>query len=360
MSLLRAGSCAHSLRRVSSSATLLLVIVIAIACGNGGGDSTSGPRIRTLTIGAYTTPREVYAQEILPGFAAAWGAKTGDTLKFNDSYLASGAQSRAIIAGFAADVAALALEPDIENIAKANLITHDWRAAPLSGVVSRSLVVIAVRPGNPKRILDWSDLGRAGVKVLMPNPATSGGAMWNLAAVYGAAFRGATPAAAGDSAAAERFLGDVLRNVSIMDKGARESILTFEKGVGDAAITYENEVIAARLAGRPMDYVIPRATILIETPAAVVDVFAEQHGTREIARAFLEYLGTREAQQAFANHGFRSVIDSVSPTNPAARLLEPLQTFTIRDLGGWPAVTRALFAPGGVVERARQQTPGRT
>lgn len=178
--------------------------------------------------------------------------------------------------------------------------------------------------------------------------------MWNIAAIFGAAYRGATSVPAGDTIAAERFLGDVLRNVSIMDKGARESMLTFEQGVGDAAITYENEVLTARQSGRSIDYVIPPTTLWIETPVAVVRGYSEEKGNTAVAEAFVEFLATRDAQKAFVDHGFRPARDGSGLDSLGGFPAAP-NTFTIRDLGGWPQVTKALFSPGALFERAQRR-----
>jgi sulfate transport system substrate-binding protein len=219
-------------------------------------------------------------------------------------------------------------------------------------MITNSVVVIGVRSGNPKKIATWGDLARPGLKVLTPSPKTSGGAMWNAAALFGAAWLGhVADRPKGDSAAAEQFLREVLANVVIMDKGGRESILTFEQGIGDAIITYENEVLAAREAGQAIDYIIPDATLLIESPAAVVDVYADKHGTRELADAFVEFLVGPEAQRAFAKHGFRPVDPQIA-REYSARFPAVKSPFTIRDLGGWPNVVKQLFDAGAVFERA--------
>jgi sulfate transport system substrate-binding protein len=338
--------------------TILVASLILAACGGdakqtapaGDGTAASGQSSAALILGAYTTPREAYGKAILPAFQKHWQAKTGETVQFQESYLGSGAQARAIAGGFEADVAALSLEADVDVIAKAGLITHDWKAGPHQGMVTRSVVVLAVRPGNPKGLKDWDDLGAPGLNVLTPNVRTSGGAMWNVCALYGAALRGGTPAPKGDAAAAEKLLGAVLGNVRVMDKGARESILTFEKGVGDAAITYENEVLAGRQAGQGYEYVIPRATILIENPVAVIDKYAEKHGTRDLAEAFVAFLGSPEAQRAFAEYGYRPVHEGVAK-EVASRFPAVTDLFTIRDLGGWPEVQKTLFAPGALYDR---------
>ena len=337
--------------RILSHAPVLTALAIFVmagslqGCGSQGSDGTKV----TLILGGYTTPREAYGKGVIPAFQRFWKEKTGKDVEFQESYQGSGAQARAIIGGFEADIAALSLEGDIDKIVDAGLITHDWRSAPNRAVVSTSIVVIAVRPGNPKGINDWSDLAQPGLNVLTPDPKTSGGAQWNINAIYGAALRGFAGVTKDDKAAAEEFLTNVLRNVSIMDKGARESITNFEKGVGDVAITYENEVLVARLTGQTYDYVVPRSTILIENPVALIDKSVDKHGVREVAEAFVTFLLTHEAQQAFAKYGLR-------PADPTAKGAE--QEFSrVEDLwkvdylGGWKRVAKEIYGPQGVYSR---------
>jgi sulfate transport system substrate-binding protein len=314
--------------------------------GSGQSEGSEGEQIK-LTLGAYTTPREAYG-ELIPIFQQQWKEKTGQAVVFEESYLGSGAQSRAIVEGFEADIAALSLEADINRIEDAGLITHDWRSGPYKGMVSTSVVSFAVRPSNPKAIQDWADLGTPGVEVLTPNPKTSGGAMWNILALYGAAKRGFVEGVPqDDDAAAQGFLLSVLQNVTVMDKAARESITNFEKGVGDVAITYENEVLVGQQSGQAYELVIPRSTILIENPVAVVDAYADKHGTRAAAEAFVEFLFTRQAQEIFARHGLRSpdpeVAAATADTYPQ---IEDL--FTIEYFGGWKEATPAFFADDGI------------
>jgi sulfate/thiosulfate transport system substrate-binding protein len=305
----------------------------------------------TLNLGAYTTPREAYGQ-LLPLFKKQWQAKTGQELTFQESYLGSGAQSRAIVEGFEADVAALSLQADIDRIQKAGLITHDWQATPTKGMVSDSIVVFAVRPGNPKGIKDWADLAQPGLQILTPNPKTSGGAMWNVMALYGAAWRGQVAGVpAGDEEAAKQFLVSVLKNVTVMDKGARESITNFEKGVGDVAITYENEVLVGQQGGQKYDMVIPTSTILIENPIAVVDAYADKHGNRAAAEALVSFLLTKEAQEVFAQHGLRSVDPAVAKAT-AAQFPPVTDLFTIDAFGGWDKVTPKFFGEDGIATQA--------
>jgi sulfate transport system substrate-binding protein len=335
------------MKPLSRPLTLFLVL-LAISLGHEGMcDGAS----RTLTLGAYTAPREVYGKAIIPAFQRYWKMKTGQDVRFQESYLGSGAQARAIAGGFEADVAALSLEADLDSIARAGLIQRDWRLGPTQGMVTRSVVVFAVRKGNPKAVRDWNDLARRGLEVLSPNVRTSGGAKWNVCALYGAALRGGTSAPKGNAGAAEILLRNVLRNVTVMDKGARESMINYERGVGDVAITYENEVLVGRRSGQTYEYVVPRSTILIENPVAVVDKYADKHGNRDLAEAFVAFLTKPEAQRAFAEYGLRpvdaGVAKEVARQFPAVRDL-----FTIRDLGGWMQVDKSLFGPAGVYERA--------
>jgi sulfate transport system substrate-binding protein len=328
-------------------AILLALGLSAGACRREAPAKTETGKATTLLLGAYTTPREAYRDAILPAFEKAWKAKTGGSVEFRTSYQGSGAQARAIIGGFEADIAALSLAPDIDKIAKEKLITQDWKARPNGGMVSNSIVVLAVRKGNPKGIHDWADLTKPGINVLTPDPKTSGGAMWNINAIYGAALRGHAGVAANDPAAAAKFLASVFQNVSIMDKGARESITTFEKGVGDVAITYENEVLTARAAGETIEYVVPKSTILIQNPAAIVDSYVDKHGTREAATAFLDFLGTPEAQRAFAKSGFRPVTAEISK-EVESQFPKVEDLWTVEDLGGWDKVLEDIYGPQGI------------
>lgn len=340
----------------------VFIVVLAlfgiVGCSGSGGDAKDSnpgaapkPVERTLALAAYTTPREVYRQAIIPAFKEHWKRKSGENLVVSDSYLGSGAQSRSVVAGFEADVVALSMEPDVERIAKAGLITHDWKSQARGGMVSRSIVVLAVRQGNPKAIRDWADLARRDIKVLTPNVRTSGGAMWNIMALWGASIRGRTSVPAKDIQAATTLVGRVLRNVAIMDKGARESMLTFESGIGDVAITYENEVLVGRKGGKAYEYVVPRSTVRIDNPVAVVDVYADKHGNRAVAEEFVAFLVSAAAQAAYAEYGLRPVDEAAEPHGLAA-LPKVEDLVTVADLGGWAAIQESLFAPQAAYDKA--------
>lgn len=329
------------------SITIIATVLGLIACSAGPGSEDS----ISLQFGAYSTPQEVYNNSIVPSFQKFWKDKHAQDISFQTSFLGSGTQSRAVIAGFEADVVHLALEPDLATIAKAGLITHDWQARD-GGTVSTSIAVIAVRKGNPKGIRDWNDLTQPGLKILTPDPKTSGGAQWNVSALYGSALRGKVPGVAGnDPAAAQQFLSSVLKNVMVFDRDARTSIINFENGLGDVAITYENEVKTAQKAGKDIEYVIPASTIVIENPAALIDEYVDDHGSRDLAVGFLEYLHSADAQRLFATDGFRpkdpALLAEFSSAYPAVQ-----DVWRIDFLGGWPKVVVELFADGGIYQKA--------
>ena len=325
----------------------LCTLLTACSQGNPSGD---GDQVK-LILGAYTTPREAYG-EIIPLFQEYWLEETGQEVVFEESYLGSGAQSRAVVDGFEADIVALSLEADVNRIQSAGLITHDWKSGEYKGIITTSIVSFAVREGNPKAIQDWDDLVQPGLEVLTPNPNTSGGAMWNILAAYGAALRGQIDGVSGDNPeAAAEFLKNMLANVSVMDKAARDSILNFEKGIGDLAITYENEVLVGRMTGQPYQLVIPTSTILIENPIAIVDASVDKHGTRKVAEAFVDFLYSEEAQRIYAQHGLRVVNPGVAVEFEGD--YPPVDDlFTVDYFGGWDQIMSDIFGETGVYTQA--------
>jgi sulfate transport system substrate-binding protein len=335
----------------------------------------------TLTLAAYTTPREAYA-EIIPLFQAYWLEQSGQEVTFQESYLGSGAQSRAVEGGFEADLVALALANDVTRLVDAGLITHDWTGNDYAGMVHTSVVSIVTRAGNPLGVTDWASLAQPDIEVVTPDAATSGGARWNIMGAYGAAFRGHAEGYEASDAGARQLLHDIFANVSVMDAGARESIVTFENGIGDVAITYENEYYAAQIAGADFEIVYPSSTILIENPVALVDTYVDAHGTREVTEAFIQFLYTPEVQAIFAAHGFRLPVlkgaageatPEAAATEAAteeARTFWPEGTldlsrfpaipdlFTIDDFGGWGEVTPAWFGDDGIYTQVIAEVQG--
>ena len=328
----------------------LLVAAMAVGAGCGGGDKASvGENAQdTLVLGAYTVPKDAYQKEIIPAFKKMWKQKTGRDVVFQESYMASGAQSRTIAAGFEADIAALSLEKDIQRLSAKGLITHDWKSRRYNGFVTRSVVVIAFREGNPKQIKDWQDLTRDDVDVIYPSPKTSGGAMWFVNAIYGSALK-MTEIKEGkqDRDAAYNRLKAIQRRVKVMDKSGRASVTTFENGIGDALLTYENEAMLRQKQGKQFPFIVPQCTILIENPIAVVDRNADKHGSREVAEAFIEFVLEREAQRSFARFGFRSV-DEVVLEEFSQKYIVPEYLFDVNYLGGWDRIYKDLYDSNGV------------
>lgn len=331
---------------------MLLLVCMTVGCSkqedaSGQNVTSTDDQSNTLVIGAYSVAKDAVG-ELLPKFQAEWKAKTGQTVHFQESYEASGTQARAIVGGFEADVALLAMESDIDKLVKADLVSSNWKQAPNDGMITRSIVVLGTRAGNPLGIRDFEDLTKPGVKVLYPNPKTSGGAQWDINAIYGAGLKlSEEEQGKKDPAVAKAFLEKVHENVESLDKSGRSSMAAFEYGVGDVIVTYENELLARIAKGVNYDIVVPKNTILIENPAVVVDKYADKHGNRELAEAFIAYLRTPEAQRIFAKHGFRSVDPEVFAETKSS-FPTPEGLFDINYLGGWDKVRSTLYSKRGV------------
>lgn len=339
------------------------LLLLASGCGAAGPQSGKGASVAaaaapsvapeaegriTLVIGAYSVAKDALA-DILPAFQQEWKDRTGQDIAFQQSYEASGTQARSIVGGFEADVALLAMEGDMDRIAEAGLIRRDWRAGEHAGMVTRSIVVLGTREGNPLGIRDFADLARPGVKVLYPNPQTSGGAQWDINAIYGAGLKQSeAQKRRKDPAAAKRFLAEIHRNVESMDKSGRASMAAFEYGVGDVIVTYENELLARIAQGVRYEIVVPDRTILIENPAAVVDRNADRHGVQEAADAFVAFLQGEQAQRIFVRHGFRPVSDAGWDDAAKSRFPVPPELFDIGYLGGWEQARETLYAKRAV------------
>jgi sulfate transport system substrate-binding protein len=309
----------------------------------------------TLIFAAYTVPKEAYQKEIIPAFQKYWKEKTGQNVKFEESYEASGAQSRAIAAGLEADIAALSLEKDVSRLKDAGLITHDWKNNKYHGFVTNSLAVIVYRPGNPKNISGWEDLAKQDVDVIYPSPKTSGGAMWAVNAIYGAGLKmSEVKTGKKDFAYAQQLLKSVQKRVKVMDKSGRLSVTTFENGIGDALVTYEDEALLRQKQGKEFPFIAPESTILIENPIALIDKNVDKHQTRKIAEAFIEFAHSKEAQRLFAQYGLRPVNEEVAKEY-AAKYPVPKYLFTINYLGGWNQVENDIYGKNGVWTKIIEQ-----
>jgi sulfate/thiosulfate transport system substrate-binding protein len=302
------------MRSLFLAAAAIAMAVLTVACG---GTSEAGGDGSKLTLVAYSTPREVYGQ-LTKDFAKT---PEGEAVGIDESYGSSGEQSRAVESGLPADVVAFSLAPDVDRLVEASLVPENWADDEYGGMVTNSVVVFAVRKGNPKEIKTWDDLVKPGVEVITPNPFTSGGARWNVMAAYGAKKD-------------VGFLAELFKHVSVQDKSARESLQTFTGGKGDVLLAYENEAILAKEKGEELDYVIPQQTILIENPVAVTT------DAPAAAGRFLAYIRSPEAQRVFAKAGYRPVLETL-----AKEFQYPLppQLFTIEDLGGWDEVQKRFF-----------------
>jgi sulfate/thiosulfate-binding protein len=347
MRLIRRSRRLHGWLAVLMLAVLTLT---AAGCGNEQEGSTTAAAQQgdlTLVVGAYSVAKDAMG-EILPLFAEKWQAETGQRIVFQQSYEASGTQARAIAGGFEADVTLLAMEGDVEKLVKAGLVEKNWKTRGEAGMVTRSVVALGTREGNPKGIHDFADLAKPGVKVLYPNPKTSGGAQWDINAIYGAGLKlSEEQEGAQDPAAAKAFLESIHANVESLDKSGRASMAAFEYGVGDVIVTYENELLARIAQGVKYEVIIPQNTILIENPAAVVDKYADEHGTRKAAEALVDYLTTPEAQEVFAKFGFRPVNQQVYAEHESQYPV-PAGLFDISYLGGWEEVRTTLYSKRGI------------
>jgi sulfate/thiosulfate-binding protein len=321
------------------SALGLLLALAALAAAGCGGSSTAsdgggGGDGTKLTLVAYSTPEEAY-KELIPAFNKT---SEGKGVSFDQSYAASGEQSRAVEGGLPADVVEFSLQPDITRLVDAGLVDADWNRNEHDGFVTDSVVAFLVRKGNPKNIKTWDDLVKPDVEVLEPNPFTSGGAKWNIMAAYGAQLeQGKSPAQAKD------YLAELFKHVPVLDKSAREALQTFSSGKGDVLLGYENEAILAQEQGEEVDYVIPDETILIENPIAVVNESKQP----EKAQAFVDFLYTKEAQEIFAGKGYRPVVKGAAA---ADEFPTPANLFEIGKFGGWDKVNDEFFDPeSGIV-----------
>ena len=302
----------------------------------------------TLLNVSYDPTRELYG-DFNKAFAAAYQKDTGKSIEIKQSHGGSGSQARSVIDGLQADVVTLALAYDIDAIAGKNLIAKDWQAKlPQNASPYTSTIVFLVRKGNPKSIKDWDDLIKKNVQVITPNPKTSGGARWNYLAAWGYGLK-----KFGSADKAKTFIGDIFKNVPVLDTGARGSTVTFvERGVGDVLLAWENEAfLAVKEFGKDkFEIVAPPLSILAEPPIAVVDTVADKKGTRAAAEAYLKYWYTKEGQEIAARNFYRPRDAAVG--EKYADSFAKVDLFTIDDVfGGWIKAQKEHFGEGGVFDQ---------
>jgi sulfate transport system substrate-binding protein len=329
--------------RYVHAAVALLAITVLLA----GGRVAAEPSLLNVS---YDPTREFYAA-LNKAFAEDWKAKTGETITLRNSHGGSGAQARAVIDGLEADVVTLALASDIDAIAeRAHLLPTEWqRRLPDNSTPYTSTIVFLVRKGNPKQVKDWDDLVKPGIKVITPNPKTSGGARWNYLAAWGYALK----RDGGDAAKARDFVARLYANVPVLDSGARGATMSFaQRRQGDVLIAWENEAfLAANEFGKDkVEIVVPSVSILAEPPVALVDANVDRHGTRKAAEAYLAFLYGKQGQDLAARNFYRPRLEEV-----AARYAEQfpqIPLFTVDELfGGWRQAQATHFADGGVFDQ---------
>lgn len=328
-----------------------LILFSLVGCKNEGQKNDSGSTIELINV-SYDPTRELY-QEVNAAFSKDYQAKHGTPIKVTQSHGGSGAQARAVIDGLAADVVTLALASDIDALENRGIINADWQTRlPKNASPYTSTVVFVTRAGNPKGIKDWSDLVKDGVKVITPNPKTSGGARWNFVAAWGYV----TVHNKGTDQDAEEFVRKLYKNVPKLDTGARGSTETFaRRKLGDVVISWENEafLLQKEFPNEKFEVVYPSVSVLAEPPVAVVDQVVDRRKTRDAAEEYLKFLYTEPAQVIIGKNGYR-------PNDPAnlkkyAPTLPEIPLFTIRDVAGsWKDAQARFFADGGVFDKIYQ------
>jgi len=324
---------------IAASLTILLSACLPASPGeqNGG---------QTITLYGFSIMKESLEKDIIPTFKAKWKAERGQDVDFVTSYAGSETVTNQILQGVPAQVAILSIERDVDRLVEGKAVTHDWKSLPNGGIVNKTPFIILVRKGNPKGIKDFSDLAKPDVRIIHPDPVSSGGAQWSILAIYGSELK-KSKAESGefDQGRALTTLQAIWKNVIATPGSAREARTSFETGYGDALITYELDGLMMKQAGSAVDLVIPKATIFSEHPAVLVDrnVNAAQ---KPVVEAFLNYLWSDEAQKAFVKNHFRSVTNETfnSENKELAGIEQP---FTVDMFGGWsrayPDVIQNIF-----------------
>jgi len=318
-------------------------LLLASGCLPGAPETKQGSR--TITVYGFSIMKEALEKEIYPAFAAKWKREHGEDVSFVSSFAGSETVTNQILQGAPADLAILSIERDVERLSSAGAVTQNWKAAPHNSIVNKTPFIILVRAGNPLGIKDFPDLAKPGVKIIHPDPVSSGGAQWSILSIYGSELKKTERAGSMKPEQALETLRAIWKNVISTPESARAARTQFETGYGDVLITYELEGLLMKQAGAPVDIVVPQSTIFSEHPAVVIDrnVTADE---RAVVQAFLTYLWSDEVQQAFVKYHFRSITnESYNDANAEFAKIE--LPFTVEMFGGWtrayPEVIESIF-----------------
>lgn len=314
------------------SLVILLALLASSSClpqsPSGGRDN------RTITVYGFSVMKEVLEKEIFPAFKAKWKQEHNEDVNFLPSFAGSETITNQIIQGVDADIAILSIERDVDRLSQAGAVTSDWRQVGKNGIANKTPFVILVRKGNPLGIRDFSDLAKPGVRLIHPDPVSSGGAQWSVLAMYGSELmKSEKETGRRDEARALKTLQAIWRNVIATPDSARAARTQFETGHGDALITYELEGLMMKQAGAEIEVVVPESTIFSEHPAVIIDRKMTED-KRAVVTAFLQYLWSDEAQRAFVKYHFRSVTNE-SFNDDNKEFAQIKMPFTVSDLGGW-------------------------
>ncbi len=330
-----------TLRVAAMAAAALLLLG---ACGGSSSDGASGGGNDTISIVGFAVPEAANK-----AIARAWSnTPEGRGVRFKTSYGASGDQSRAVVDGLKADYVHFSIASDVTRLVDAGLVAKTWDQGPTKGIVSSSVVVFAVRKGNPKKIETWDDLVKDGVEIVSPNPASSGAARWNALAAWGQVIE-----AGGSEADAEAYVKQLFAHVVALPSSGRDATTAFLGGTGDVLLAYENEAILARQNGEDFDYIVPDTTLLIQNPGAVlIDANPK-------AQDWLDFVLSADGQKEFAKKGFRPVIDDVDygdvegANDPSDPFPTPKHLLTVADdFGSWDALSKKFFdEDGGIITK---------
>jgi sulfate/thiosulfate-binding protein len=322
------------LKWIGAAALSLSVLVTTAACADPASSGSDSGSKKTVSIVGFSILKTANKQVI----ADFKKTDAGKGVTFKESYGASGDQARAVIAGLKADEVHLSLEPDMTKLTDENLVDQGWKSGATKGIATQSVVAIVTRPGNPKNIKTWDDLVKPGVKIVTPNPGSSGSAKWNILAAYGHVL-----ANGGSEADAQAYLKKFLANVAAFPGSGKDATTAFEGGTGDVLLSYENEAIQARAAGADFDYFIPDQTLLIQNPAAVTK------DANSSAKAWLDFQLSKAGQTDYAEQGFRPLDDSIKvdvkgANDPSDAFPTPKTLLTIDgDFGGWADANKKYF-----------------